>query len=205
MKNLLLLIILVPLMCFSQKREKPIKTSEMLKQIEGKWELDDNENVSFVKIIDSINLTQDEIYSRALAYFTYNYVKGDWVVQVQDKDRGLIIGKGVYPDVHTDLFILNTIVFDTYHLLRVDVKEGRARIVATLSGYRETTHYYNAPNSVNDRLLKTVFPVNEKGIQKKIYTRAFYYSYLQAQESLKDLENAIRFGNTSSTIENEDW
>ena|SRR5690554_3320164 len=69
---------------------------EMLAEIEGKWELDDNENVTVVKVIEVPELKKDEIFNRALNYFTYNYVSGKSVIQTQDKENGLIVGKGMY-------------------------------------------------------------------------------------------------------------
>lgn len=205
MKKLLLIMIFIPTVGMAQKKEKPLKPKEMLAQLEGKWELDDNDNVTFVKVIDSIDLAKEEIYNRALAYFTYNYVKGDWVVQVEDKEDGLIIGKGIYPDVHTDILILSPTSFDVIHLLRVDVKEGRVRIVVTLIGYNQTVYNYNAANSHYEHKISDTYPINEKAMHKKVYTKLFYKSYLTALSSFEKVENAIRSGNTSSEIENEDW
>lgn len=198
-------MIFIPTVGMAQKKEKPLKPKEMLAQLEGKWELDDNDNVTFVKVIDSIDLAKEEIYNRALAYFTYNYVKGDWVVQVEDKEDGLIIGKGIYPDVHTDILILSPTSFDVIHLLRVDVKEGRVRIVVTLIGYNQTVYNYNAANSHYEHKISDTYPINEKAMHKKVYTKLFYKSYLTALSSFEKVENAIRSGNTSSEIENEDW
>lgn len=198
-------MIFIPTVGMAQKKEKPLKPKEMLAQLEGKWELDDNDNVTFVKVIDSIDLAKEEIYNRALAYFTYNYVKGDWVVQVEDKEKGLIIGKGVYPEVHSDIFILTPISFDVIHLLRVDVKEGRLRVMVTLSWYKETLHNYDAPNTYYEKKISTTYPINEKGHAKNIYTRLFYKSYLTAMAAIEGVENAIKSGNTSSKIENEEW
>jgi len=210
MKNLLLLLITIPIFCFSQKKEKPLKAKEMLQELQGKWELDDNNNITFVKIIDSINLTKEEIYNRALAYFTYNYGKGDWVVQLEDKESGVIVGKGIYPNVYSGFFILNPVSFDTTHLIRIDVKDRRARVVVTLQSYEKSVYYYSTTYSPSrtdkySEFIYKTFPVSESRTQKNLYTNAFYYSYKAAMNSIDEIEKSIRTGNTSSKIENEDW
>ncbi len=98
---------------------------EMLAEIDGKWKLDDNGNVTIVKIVEAPDLKKDEIFNRALNYFTYNYVSGKSVIQTQDKENGLIVGKGIYDNVHIGMSIVTTYV-DAWHILRVDVKDVRA-------------------------------------------------------------------------------
>ena len=71
MKRRLVLILftLIGLTSYSQNQ----KSKEMLAEIEGKWELDDNGNVTLVRIIEAPGMSKDEIYTRVHNYFTYNY------------------------------------------------------------------------------------------------------------------------------------
>lgn len=128
--SLLLIMTLLSVLSFGQSAK------EMLAEIDGKWQLDDNGNVTIVKIVEAPDLKKDEIFNRALNYFTYNYVSGKSVIQTQDKENGLIVGKGIYDNVHIGMSIVTTYV-DAWHILRVDVKDGRARVIVTLTEYEK--------------------------------------------------------------------
>jgi hypothetical protein len=119
---------------------------EMLSEIEGKWELDDNGNVTILKIIEVPELKKEEIYNRVLNYFTYNYVSGKSVIQIQDKENGHIVGKGIYNDVHIGTSLITTFI-DVWHILRVDIKEGKVRIIITLTEYEKKITGGNTPPS----------------------------------------------------------
>lgn len=179
---------------------------QMLKEIEGKWELDDNGNVTFVSIIEAPGVSKDEIYNRAFNYFTYNYVSGKSVIQNQDKEAGLLVGKGIYNDVHIGVSILTTYI-DAWHILRVDAKDGRARAMVTLLEYNKKvvgTASNTVPTYSTTRIAHE-YPINRKGRSKTVMSKAFYKTYLKAMNSLSGVEKAIKEGNTSENIENSDW
>jgi hypothetical protein len=176
--------------------------TEMLAEIEGKWELDNNENVTFTRVIEVPGVSKDDLYTRVLSYFTYNYNSGDDVVQIQDKEQGLIVGKGIYSEVHVGISLYKTIV-DVYHILRVDIKDGRLRAMISLTEYRNAVHY-NTGVKVSNYLVSSRYPITEKrDAQKNVMGKAFYKSYLAAMESLDNLEKSVKEGNTGS--ESDAW
>ena len=200
MKKLSLLILFTLFGAFSYGQS----AKEMLAEIDGKWELDDNGNVTIVKVIEAPELKKEEIFNRALNYFTYNYVSGKSVIQTQDKENGLIVGKGVYNDVHIGMSLITTYV-DAWHILRVDVKDGRARIIVTLTEYEKKIVGGNTPPAYVTMKVAQEYPINLKGGQKTVMTKAFYKSFKKANESLDAVEKAIKEGNTSKAIENKGW
>lgn len=177
---------------------------EMLAEIEGKWQLDDNNNVTFVRVVDVPDVERDEIYNRTLSYFTYNYVSGKSVIQVQDKENGLVVGKGVYDNVHVGVSLITTYV-DCYHILRVDVKEGKARIIVSLTEYEKKLVGGSTPPSYVTTDVALEYPINPKGMQKTVMSKAFYSAYKKAMATLDSVEKAIKEGNTSKAIENSGW
>lgn len=176
----------------------------MLEEIKGKWELDDNGNVTFVKIIDAPGLSKDEIYNRAFNYFTYNYVSGKSVIQNQDKQAGLLVGKGIYDNVHIGISLITTYV-DAWHILRVDSKDGKARAIVTLTEYEKKITGGSTPPSYSTMKIANEYPINEKGGQKTVMSKAFYKSYKKAMTTLDGVEKAIKEGSTSKALENSDW
>ena len=49
------------------------KTSQLLKEIEGFYEVDNNGNVTYVRIFEDLNLNEKEIFDRANSYLIYKY------------------------------------------------------------------------------------------------------------------------------------
>lgn len=166
---------------------------EMLKEIEGQYELDDLGNVTYTKVFSFDSLKKDEIYARALHYFVYNYGSGKAVIQTQDKEAGTIVGKGIYARVHvgTDL---TTTVFNTDHILRIDVKDGKARVMVTLVQYSMETAGTYGRTSHNDMMVGKVAPFTN--VMKTMGAKAFVKSHERVQQTFAALERAIRSGNT---------
>lgn len=177
---------------------------EMLKEIQGKWSLDDNNNVTVVRIIEVPNMSKDEIFQRALNYFTYNYVSGKSVIQTQDKEAGVIVGKGLYDNVHRGINVF-TMNVSAWHILRIDVKEGKARAIVTLLQYEKKIVSRNSAPSYSTSYIAHEYPIYPKGANKTIMAKAFYKTFKKANSTLENLEKTIKEGSTSKDIENSDW
>lgn len=194
-KTLLIVFILSSFFSFGQTAK------EMLAEIEGKWKLDNSGNVTFTKVIEVPNVSKDDLFTRGLSYFTYKYNSGEDVVQVKDKEQGLIIGKGIYPKVHTGVSLITTEV-DATHILRIDIKDSKVRAIVTLQQYFVTLHGGSSGPSRNTYNISSRYPIAQKDSQKTVMTKAFYKSYKKAMETLDELEKALKEGNTGQ--ENSD-
>lgn len=176
------------------------EVTNMLNEIEGQWSLDDNSNVTYQRIVEVPEMKGDDIYDRVLNYFIYNYGSGKSVIQTQDNEKGLVIGKGIYDRLHTFSNGTGWVYLGTWHIVRVDVKDGRARIIITLTEYLED--YKGSLSTTN---VSKEFPINKDGSRKNIMGKAFYKSHLRVIETLESIEKAIKEGNTSKQIENDKW
>ena len=97
---------------------------------------------------------------------------------------------------------MNMTKVSTLHILCVDVKEGKARIILTLKDYTQITDSGSSFTS----LITDEFPINPRGMFKNVMGKAFYKSHMQAMSTLDDVEKALKEGNTDATIENNiDW
>ncbi len=201
MKKLFLpILLLICLTANAQSRE----TKKMLASIEGQWELDDYGNLTYQRIVDVTGLSKDDLFDRASNYFVYKYGDANSVIQAKDKESGTITGKGQFVDVHIGQSIITTKV-STWHILRVDVKEGKARILVTLTDYDKILIGGNTPNSHVSSSINEEFPINPKGFSKTVMGKAFYNSHFAAISTLDGVEKALKEGNTNVTIENSDW
>ena len=138
----------------------------------------------------------------------YNYSSGKSVIQTEDKEGGRIIGKGLWKEVHIGNSLATTYL-DCWHILRVDVKEGRARIMLTLTQYEQkvvTPGYGNTLPSTSYATFKVeqTFPCIPKGRQKTMFGKAFYKSHKSAVSTILSVDKAIKEGNTSKNLETDD-
>jgi hypothetical protein len=182
-----LILLLLPTFCIAQS----IKVKEMLESIEGFWKLDNNGNISISKVIKTDSLSMQEIYSRALNYFVYNYGSGKSVIQTQDEELGRIVAKGTF-SIDGGLVALSC-----WHIIRIDTKEGRARVIVTLL-HVETTE--SAPI-----LMTELFPINENAMRKTWTGKVFYKSVVAGYKTISAIDRAINSGNTTDEFEATDW
>lgn len=198
MKKIILgALLLLSTLVFSQSK------SEMLAELNGQYNQDENGNVTITKVIDLPGLKKDEIYVRALSYFTYNYTSGKSVIQVQEKENGLIIGKGLYENVHVGVGLIVTEV-SAWHVIRIDVKDEKIRIIVTLTQYDKKISGGSTPPSYSTTNIKDEFPINPKGYQETVMTKAFYKSTKKVFATIDAIEKSIKNGNTNST-ETKGW
>jgi hypothetical protein len=178
------------------------KSVKLLKELEGKYKLDDNNNITISKVIDLPDLNKDEIYKRSLTYFTYNYVNGESVIQIDKKEDGLIVGKGIYINAHVGVSLVTTKI-DTWHILRVDIKDNKVRVMLTLTEYRQTIYGGNTGPSTIHTPIATQYPINDKGLFKTVMSKAFYNSFKLAENTIDRFEKSLKEGNVDKKIEND--
>jgi hypothetical protein len=202
MKNLILALFLISSTQLVYGQSKKVRL--LLEEIKSEWVVDDNNNVTYVKVIEVPSLNKAEIYNRALNYFVYNYNSGKSVIQTQDENLGRVVGKGFYNDVHIGQSILTTYI-DCFHIVRVDAREGRARVVLSLTNYEKTLVGGDSGPTLISTDVNSEFPINPKGYSKTVMGKAFYKSHKSALQTLESIEKALKEGNTSIGIENDDW
>jgi hypothetical protein len=202
MKKIVILIFLLLTSTYSFAQSA--KTKSLLKEIQGQWQLDNNGNVTYTRIIQVPKLSKEEIYSRALNYFVYNYGSGKSVIQTQDKDLGRIVAKGLYKDVHVGVSIIATYI-SCWHVVRVDVKKGKARIIVTLTDYDIKIVGGNTPNSYSTVRVNQEYPINPKGFSKTVMGKAFYQANMEAIATIDAIEKSIKEGNASLKNKKDDW
>jgi hypothetical protein len=175
----------------------------MLEEINGQWQLDENGYVTYQKVVDCLNLKQTELYNRAMDYFVYNYSDVNSVIQNRDIVNGIIIGKGIFKKVHVLNDVLESVVIGTLYILKVEVKDHRARITISLTQYDEAVRGGELPGNHYLYPISKQHPINPYGYQKDLYEQAFYKSHLKALETISSIERALRGDSTQG--KNENW
>lgn len=201
MKNVLIIcLMLCTCSIFGQKKD----AKEAFAEVESEWKLDNNGNVSFTKVIEVPGVSKDELYARALSYFTYNYKSGDDVIQVKDKEQGIVVGKGLYGKVFIGGALLVSSSYDVTHILRIDVKDNKARAILSIQEYKVKVSGGNTPPSYFTNTVSERFPFAKKDRMQKQMCQVIYNTYQRAMSSLAGLEKSLQEGNTNA-VETTDW
>ncbi len=180
------------------------KTIGTLNEISGEYQVDDNGNVTYVKIIEVPETTKEVLYTRAVDYFTYRYNDGESVIQVKDKESGHIVAKGLYQKVFSYKGYVGYDI-DTWHILTVDVKEGKARAILSLTEYRVATKFADGDRWNSTELVSENYPINPKGLKKNVFGGGFAASHEKAIETFALLEKTLKEGTTYKGADKKDW
>jgi hypothetical protein len=178
-------------------------TERRIKAIEGQWKLDENGNVIYQRIVDSLSQTKTELFNKAMDYFVLSYGDANSVIQNKDADNGVIIGKGLFKSVHLVGYVFYYSRIDTWHILKIEVKDGKARITLYLTQYDETRVGGDTPDIHISHLIAEQYPINPKAKQKSLYGEAFVKSHIKAMETLDVIEKDLKEGSTRKV--NDNW
>jgi len=167
-------------------------------------DVDDHGNITYSEVIEVGEISAEDLFTRAHTFFVYNYNSATSVIQQSDKDRGLIIGKGLWSDFQ----VYRGIEFSAYHILRVDAKNGRARITITVQSIDYVSKDSKGNLKDDSYNPANIYPfVEVPKIKRSFNLNACTAIALRSKcENLIDrLENDILHGSTSKSIENEGW
>lgn len=187
--------------CFTQSKEQ---LQKLKNYEESGYFAIDNGNIVVSKVIDSIGADKNEIYLRVKNYFTRAYGDANSVIQTDEKASGLIIGKGLYGNVYThDYGLSGSIKYNAYHILRVDIKDGRVRIICSVSSMEakgDISYKYDivAYSPFTDKRIFGAYVYN-----KKHQVDAFFNLVEKMHTSIDSIEKSLKEGMLKS--ENEDW
>lgn len=138
--------------------------------------------IEFQEIIDAPNKSKSEIYTAAREWFAKSFVSANAVLQMDDKDSGVLVGKG---KIGSSMDIL----------IKVETKDGRLRYTLTDIVYSLGTMKYNAEVILSD---ENLYRKNGsvKAAPKAIKEELLVYN----AKFIQSIRNAINTNNS-----NDDW
>ena len=99
-------------------------------------------------VIDLAGNSKDEIYAKSLDFIAYSYKDAKAVINVQDKERCKIIGKGIGPNYHERALVDPNLSY-TY---TIQCKEEKVRITYSnlmADRWYQGQHYSYPPHATN--------------------------------------------------------
>ncbi|TFV93177.1 DUF4468 domain-containing protein [Algoriphagus kandeliae] len=147
----------------------------------------------FIKI-DSINLSQDELYTKAKSYIAYSFKSAQDVIQLDDKENGRIITKGNFTsDVKVPMGRYPSIIEFTF---TIDVRDGKFRgIIEDLTHkglIGDTSHVGGSFENEKPAIGTFFFPkghwdkVKEQGKKDAILHLEDFANYMKSKAKIDD-------------------
>lgn len=192
---------------FDTNGDGKIKDKEAALAIKELYELDKNNAITRVQIIDSIPKTKEQIYIDVNNWFIHSFQSGKSVIQLNDKDMGVIIGKGYVSNMGSTLSFASSANISAWVIIRVDIKDTKVKITTTIQSYEmdkgtgvlgalagvyQTYHYEYIPTEC--------FPFTKKN--KSEGAKAFVKSHVYSLIIINKLKEAILNGLTGTE---DDW
>ena len=175
-----------------------------LAQIKGQdYVVDKNGDIMITKIVEGLTIQRNEIFSVALNYMEYAYKDTKYKIVINSPENGVVAGEGEYLQFHEDRIFPSSYFLNAPITLRVDAKDGRARISVILSYYTGKRSNINESEDIRDRISEFQ-PVNESQTERhKLYNAAFPKLFQKAQNTVKEVEEVLK--STPSSAPDTDW
>lgn len=187
MKKLSFILLLIVAACTVHGQSKRVKST--LEDIQDQWEVDESNNILFQRVIEIRGISKEALYKRVEKFFIYNYAGGKDAIQLSDKDQGTIIGKGFWSRFY-EVGLFN---YSAGHILRVDVKDGKARLSLTVQNYEVAPYSKNEHDKdISIIPVRDVFPVNRQSKSKTMEGKVFCQLHLICMDLFEQAENALK-------------
>lgn len=134
MKKLLSLLLLLPLFAHAQ-------TNEELKELYLKLTNEAGTKFDFSEVVSVPDKTKNDLYFNTKSFFVEHYPYSNEVIQLDDKDQGVVVGKSSFTYKEKDRIITY------YYLLKIQSKDGRCKIdLKDISYTTLSTSAYSSPS-----------------------------------------------------------
>lgn len=195
---------------FDTNGDGKVKDDEAALAIKELYGLDKNNSITRVTVIDSIPKNKEQIYVAVNDWFARSFNDGKSVIQLNDKDAGVIIGKGHISNMGSTMSFASNADISADVIIRVDMKDGRMRITTSIQKYEmeKGTGVLGALaggpaayQRVHQEFIPSqCFPFTKK--QKKEGAKAFLKSHVYSLIVINKLQDAVLNGLTGG---DDDW
>lgn len=168
--------------------------------------LDKNNQLSLISIIQCPNMTKTDIYKELNNWFVNSFVSGKSVIQLNDKENGIIIGNGYLDRVAVWAGFATAYSASEHIIIRIDIKDNRFRVTTTIQGYEVYNLSYGKPvGDKMDWMPINRYPFVEKSEDKqyKFTSKAYVAAYIYSKIIIDNMSRAVLEGITGK--EKNEW
>ncbi|MCA0933095.1 DUF4468 domain-containing protein [Lutimonas saemankumensis] len=157
---------------------------------------DDEGNVIYTDVIKIDGKSGLELYNRSKDWFVENYNSANDVIQLDDKDRLKITGKGFFNEVIK--VGMAKLDLDVYHTISIQAKDGRYK-------YEISQIYWKWNSTTVSKCQKTNFTLNSERIKICMNKKQFYAMKSHIDMRMKDIIKNLNNDMSEKKKVEEDW
>lgn len=208
MKKLALtLLLLACLPITTLYAQKKLTADELILTIKDQWK-QDNQTIFVQKIIELENYEKDAIYNKILEFLTNTYKDAAEVIQVKEKENGLIVGKGNSSFYVNQIFAGSAVKQTIWHIFKAEIKDNRVRITISIDTVNWSTEasraggvYISAKNG--EFPITACYPIGVDDSRKKRSGYVFYYAVSDIINLANSCEQFLK--SKSPVTANDNW
>lgn len=118
------------------KRRYGAKWTDAAKNLAGQLQLDKNNALTYTQVIEAPNKTKTQLYVILNYWYTNTFGGGNSVIQLNDKDAGvIIIAKSNVDAIASHTGGLNSYTIHLTSIIKTDIKDGKIRVTYTVPFY----------------------------------------------------------------------
>ena len=171
---------------------------------EQDYTVDKNGDIIVTVIVDNLPLQKDEIYAAAQKYMQEAYRDTKYKITTGSNNE-TITGEGEFAQFYEANFFPYSYFLNAPILLRVDAKDGRARVSVVLQYYTGKRVNANKTADIQDRISK-FYPVNsDENEHKKLYGKAFPLLYKKVKQTLDEVVGMLNSTRSASSTMDANW
>jgi hypothetical protein len=172
-------------------------TSHSFAQIIDELPKDDNGNLNFHEVVQVDSASKEQLYLRAKVFFANAFNSAKDVIQMDDREAGIIIGKG-----WDNIFIkiaLHQVPLKMWYSVKIQSKDGRYKCEVYDISYQGETSVRGYPADVFSN--KNYFKAN--GQPRDVNEKYKLETIRKANEVLDAVQSAMRA--SSLGTKKDDW
>lgn len=189
------------------------KWADAATNIAGQVQLDKNNALTYTQVIESPGKTKEQLYVILNYWYSNTFGSGKSVIQLNDKDAGVIIAKGNVEAIAAHAGGTNSYMVNLTPIIKTDIKDGKVRVTYTvpfydvdkmagggilgaMGGSRGTLVQENWP-------IEKCYPFAAKDSHKKTSAKALVMAHAYSNVIMDKIEEAVKNGVAGN--ESEDW
>lgn len=158
--------------------------------------LDKNQSLTYTQVVECGNRTKDDLYVILNHWFTESFNDANAVIKLNDREAGVIIGKGYVPDIAAHLGGMSSYKVNITPIIKVDIKDGKIRITYTLQ-------YYNIEKVIGGGIIAAFSDGTqrpEKRIEKWGLETCYPFIYKDKHKAKKTSSKALVMAHAYSNV-----
>lgn len=177
--------------------------------------MDKNNALTYTQIIEAPDKTKEQLYILLNYWYSATFYSGKAVIQLNDKDAGVIIGKGFIEEIASHTGGMNQYIVHLEPIIKTEIKDNKIRITYTVPFYTVVKMAGGGimsafgdgstkPKRVDENwVLDKCYPFVKKDSHKKTSSKALIMANAYSNVVMDKIEEVVKNGLVGN--ENEDW